>query len=107
MGEMTSRQFKLHSCCTWNGVQLHKPFLPQVAVLGLCELIMHPSAPKPFEHIADKLIPYFITLLKNLRVAYQLRREEENEESEEEEGEEAGKNKHLISQLVNGQSWGP
>ena len=51
---------------------------------------MHPSAPKPFDHLADKLIPYFITLLKNLRVAYQLRREEENEESEGEEGEEAG-----------------
>ncbi|XP_063677673.1 importin-7-like [Bolinopsis microptera] len=62
----------------------------KVAVLGLCELIMHPSAPKPFDHLADKLIPYFITLLKNLRVAYQLRREEENEESEGEEGEEAG-----------------
>ena len=65
-------------------------FYFQVAVLGLCELIMHPSAPKPFEHIADKLIPYFITLLKNLRVAYQLRREEENEESDDEEGEEGG-----------------
>ena len=57
---------------------------------------MHPSAPKPFEHIADKLIPYFITLLKNLRVAYQLRREEENEESEEEEGAEAGRSNYPI-----------
>ena len=44
----------------------------QVAVLGLCELIMHPNAPKPFEHLADKLIPYFVSLLKSLRLAYQV-----------------------------------
>lgn len=60
----------------------------KVAVLALCNLIMHPTAPKPLEHIADKLIPYFISLLKNLKISYQLRREEENEQDSDEEDEE-------------------
>jgi len=69
----------------------------KVAVLALCELIMHPTAPKPFPHLADKLIPFFIKLLKGLRMAYQMRREEDNEEDDGEDDDDDDEEEELAS----------